>query len=85
VRNEDRLQGKGETTWPAYFHIGRVDRWWEDLDAYRKLVLDQVRLGCNRMEAPMRAAIVEVWEGVPPSGSSGSMPSGTQTTRWTVR
>lgn len=55
ARNEHRLQG--EATWPAYFFLGPVDRWWEDLDSYRSSVLDHVRLGLDRMEAPMRAAI----------------------------
>ncbi|MEA2825711.1 MAG: hypothetical protein QOG43_150 [Actinomycetota bacterium] len=57
LRNEFHWRGKGEPTWPAYFHLDPFERWWQDLDAYRAVIVDQVGLGLDRMEGPVRNAL----------------------------
>lgn len=58
VRIEEHLSGKGDATWPAYFNLPAADdHWWHHLDQYRSLIGAQLRLGIERFEAPMRAAI----------------------------
>lgn len=57
LRHDHHLQGKGEATWPAYFYLPSVERWWEDLDSYRSQVLEQVERGLTLMQAPFRVAL----------------------------
>ncbi len=49
-REEYHLSGKGEPSWPAYFHLDPFDRWWERLDAYRTVIVEQVTRGLNLMK-----------------------------------
>jgi hypothetical protein len=59
LREEYRWSGKGEPSWPAYFHLDPFDRWWEQLNDYRRVIVGQVTRGLNLMEAPLRAAVEE--------------------------
>lgn len=57
LRDDHHLQGKGDATWPAYFYLPSVERWWEDLDSYSSQVLEHVERGLKLMQAPIRAAV----------------------------
>ena len=60
LREDYRWSGKGEPNWPAYFHLYPFDRWWEQLDDYRTVIVEQITRGLNLMEAPLRAAVEEL-------------------------
>lgn len=60
VREEQRLKGKGDRTWPAYFYLAPFDRWWASLDAYLAVIVEQVTIGLDHLEAPVRAAVQAV-------------------------
>ena len=57
LREDYHLSGKGEPCWPAYFHLDPFDRWWERLDAYRTVIVEQVTRGLNLLGAPLRTAL----------------------------
>ncbi len=57
LREQFHWRGKGEPTWPAYFYLDPFDRWWEQLDDYRAIIVEHVTLGLNRMEGPLRSAL----------------------------
>ncbi len=57
LREEFHWSGKGEPSWPAYFYLDPFDRWWQQLDVYRAIIVEHVTLGLNRMEGPLRSAL----------------------------